>query len=131
MPIEYEIRTERKLIETRCIGDTTLAEVLEHFDILERDRSRPEHLNVFLDLTQQTSLPTAQQILAAATRIGMAKWLIDFRACAVVVNRDALFGMLRMFEVFAHPHFERLRVFRDAAEAWQWLESPVCPQKAS
>lgn len=131
MPVTYEIHLERNLIATRCLGETTLSEVLEHFDVLERDRNRPAHLNVLLDLTEQTSLPTAPQILAAASRIGMAKWLIDFRACAIVVNRDALFGMLRMFEVFAHPHFERLRVFRDAEEAKAWLECPPVSTTAS
>ena len=85
----------------------------------------------YLDLTEQTNLPTAQQIQAAASRIGMAKWMIDFRACAVVVNRDALFGMLRMFEVFAHPHFERLRVFRDATAARAWLDNGSSPSQAA
>ncbi|HEY1251671.1 MAG TPA: hypothetical protein VGH97_10815 [Thermoanaerobaculia bacterium] len=123
MPVSYEIDPRRNRITTRCIGDTTLSEVLEHFDLLEREPNRPPHLDVLLDLTEQTNLPTAQQIQAAASRIGMAKWMIDFRACAIVVNRDALFGMLRMFEVFAHPHFERLRVFRDMSQARTWLES--------
>jgi hypothetical protein len=76
---------------------------------------------VLLDLTEQTSLPTPDQIRAAANRIGLSKWLIDFRACAIVVEGDALFGMLRIFEVFAHGHFERLRVFRDAGQARAWL----------
>lgn len=131
MPVTYELYPERHLISTRCTGETTLSEVLEHFDVLEQDSNRPPYLNVMLDLTEQTSIPTAHQILAAATRIGMAKWLIDFRACAVVVKRDALFGMLRMFEVFAHHHFERLRIFRDPKEAWEWLSAVPCPRKAS
>jgi hypothetical protein len=125
MPVEYSIDPTRHRIATRCLGDTTLAEILDHFDELERDRSRPPHLDVLLDLTQQTSLPTTHQIMAAAHRIGMAKWMIDFRACAIVVHRDALFGMLRMFEVFAHQHFDRLRVFRDVNEARAWLDDPA------
>jgi hypothetical protein len=130
MPVTYEIDHQRNRIATRCFGDTTLSEVLEHFDALERDR-RPAHLDVLLDLTEQTNLPTAQQIQAAASRIGMAKWMIDFRSCAIVVSRDALFGMLRMFEVFAHPHFERLRVFRDCAEARAWLDNGSSPSRAA
>ena len=122
MPVSYEIDRKRNRITTRCFGDTTLPEVLAHFDALERENHRPPYLDVLLDLTEQTNLPTAQQIQACASRIGMAKWMIDFRACAIVVNRDALFGMLRMFEVFAHPHFERLRVFRDLGQARAWLE---------
>ena len=131
MPISYEIDRGRNRIATRCFGDTTLTEVLAHFDELERDQDRPSHLDVYLDLTEQTNLPTAQQIQAAASRIGMAKWMIDFRACAIVVNRDALFGMLRMFEVFAHPHFERLRVFRDASQARAWLDNGKSPLRAA
>jgi hypothetical protein len=131
VPVSYEIDHRRKRIATRCIGDTTLSEVLAHFDELERDQNRPPRLDVYLDLTEQTNLPTAQQIQAAASRIGMAKWMIDFRACAIVVNRDALFGMLRMFEVFAHPHFERLRVFRDATAARAWLDNGSSPSQAA
>ena len=131
MPVTYEIDHKRNRIATRCSGDTTLSEVLEHFDALEREQGRPPHLDVLLDLTEQTNLPTAQQIQAAASRIGMAKWMIDFRACAIVVSRDALFGMLRMFEVFAHPHFERLRVFRDSAEARAWLDKGDSPSRAA
>jgi hypothetical protein len=131
VPVTYEIDHERNRIATRCIGETTLSEVLAHFDDLERDHNRPARLDVYLDLTEQTNLPTALQIQAAASRIGMAKWMIDFRACAIVVNRDALFGMLRMFEVFAHPHFERLRVFRDATAARAWLDSGNSPSQAA
>ena len=127
MAVTYEIHRERNLIQTRCVGDTTLAEVLNHFDLLEHDRNRPAHPDVLLDLTEQASLPTAQQIRAAASRVGVAKWLIDFRACAIVVERDALFGMLRMFEVFAHGHFQRIRVFRDAGQARSWLDSDLSP----
>jgi hypothetical protein len=123
MPVTYEIDRKRNRISTRCVGDTTLPEILEHFDALEREANRPPYLDVLLDLTEQTNLPTAQQIQACASRIGMAKWMIDFRACAIVVSRDALFGMLRMFEVFAHPHFERLRVFRDMSQARAWLDN--------
>jgi hypothetical protein len=130
MPVEYEIDPERNRIATRCLGDTTLTEVLEHFDLLERDGNRPPHLDVLLDLTLQTSLPTTHQIMAAAHRIGMAKWTIDFRACAIVVHRDALFGMLRMFEVFAHQHFDRLRVFRDVNQARAWLDDPRVASEA-
>jgi len=131
MPVTYEIHRERNLIQTRCQGETTLAEVFAHFDVLEKDRNRPDRPDVLLDLTEQASLPTAAQIQAAANRVGLASWLIDFRACAVVVNRDALFGMLRMFEVFAQRYFERLRVFRDAGEARRWLESPSPPADAA
>jgi hypothetical protein len=118
MPVSYEIDRKRNRIATRCVGDTTLSEVLEHFDVLERDGQRPPHLDVLLDLTEQTNLPTAQQVQAAASRIGMAKWVIDFRACAIVVNRDALFGMLRMFEVFAHPTSSASASSRYAGAGW-------------
>lgn len=37
------------------------------------------------------------------------------------IRDDALFGMSRMFEVFAEPQFERTRVFRDASIARNWL----------
>lgn len=96
-----------------------------HFDELERDPVRPTRADVLLDLTEVTSLPDSNQIRAAANRIGRASQTMRYRACAVVVNRDALYGMIRMFEVFADKHFERTSVFRDKRDADVWLLSRV------
>ncbi len=122
MPVTYRINRERGRVETTCSGHTTLKEVMAHFDELQKDPERPERLDVLLDLSGQLSLPDSPQIRAAADRVGLVTDLV-FGACAVVATRESLFGMARMFEVFARGHFAAIQTFRDRREAEEWLDS--------
>ncbi len=121
MPITYRIIPDRGRIETACAGHITLKEVMAHFDELQRDPARPQRLDVLLDLTGQLSLPDSPQIRAAADRVGLVTDLV-FGACAVVVTRESLYGMARMFEVFARGHFAAIQIFRSRKEAEEWLD---------
>lgn len=122
MPIRYEIDRAKGLIRTTCWGEVRLQEVLAHFDELEDDPTRPSHLDVFLDLCGMTSPPRTPELQTAVDRIRRVSGL-GFGLCAIVADRDVLFGIARMFEVFAEDHFEKVAVFRDAAEAEDWLRS--------
>ncbi|MFI5415651.1 MAG: STAS/SEC14 domain-containing protein [Candidatus Lutacidiplasmatales archaeon] len=122
MPITYRINRERARVETTCSGQTTLKEVMAHFDELQKDPGRPQQLDVLLDLTEQLSLPDSPQMRAAADRVGLVTDLV-FGACAVVATRESLYGMARMFEVFARGHFAAIQTFRDRKEAEEWLDS--------
>src|SRR5438132_5438250 len=117
MPVTYVIDTEEKLIRTSCIGNVTLNEVIAHFRTLERDPVCPDILDVFLDLSETTSLPLSGQISAVAVEISRIKKKVRFNACAVVATRDALFGMLLMFYVVAGPYFSSILVLRVASDA--------------
>jgi cupin superfamily acireductone dioxygenase involved in methionine salvage len=123
VPVIYTIDAKEKLIRTRCIGNVTLAEVVAHFRELEADPNSAAPLDVLLDLSETGSLPDTGQIAAVAEEISRIQARVRFKACAVVAQRDALFGMLRMFEVRAEPHFHAIRVFRAFDEAEAWLHS--------
>jgi hypothetical protein len=123
MPVTYVIDTQQKLIRTKCIGNVTLPEVIGHFRELERDPACPHQLDVFLDLSETSSLPLTRDISAVATEIGRIKKKVRFNACAVVATRTAMFGMLRMLEVMAGAYFGAFRVFRTASQAEEWLSS--------
>lgn len=129
MPVTYTIDTQEKLIRTRCVGHVTFKEVADHFRALERDPDCAARLDVVLDLSQATSLPTSGQLTAVTNEIKRIQERVRFNACAVVATRDALFGMLRVFEVLAEPYFTTIRVFRVAAEAEAWLGSQRVPVK--
>jgi hypothetical protein len=121
MPIEYHIDTAKAIIYTRCFGDVTLAEVLDHFRVLVRDPDLPEHLDVLLDLSEQTSMPKTNQLRLVVDAIRRARASIDFGAVAVVACTNALYGMFRMFQVFTEDLFGEISVFRSVAEAQAWL----------
>ncbi len=123
MPVTYTIDTKERVIRTRCIGMVTFAEVAEHFQALARDPACAEGLDVLLDVSEVNSLPDASQIRAVALELKKIQKNGKFGACAIVAPRDAIFGMLRMFEVMAQEYFRVICVFRASSDAEAWLAS--------
>jgi hypothetical protein len=123
MPVTYKINSAKRLIRTTCTGKVNPEEVANHFRELERDPNRPDRLNVLLDLSEVTSLPETPDLRMVRHQLEKLTRSVQFQACAIVACDDALFGMMRMFEVFAREHFVVTHVFRLMAEAEAWLES--------
>lgn len=127
MPVIYQIDRARSLVYTQCTGPTTLDEVLGHFATLIQDPECPERLEVLLDLSEMTSLPAIDQLRMVASEIARIVPQVQLLNCAIIAPKDALFGMARMFEVFAEQHFTATRVFRTKEEGAVWLECPTVP----
>jgi hypothetical protein len=124
MPIEYRIDHDWHLVRTRCTGTVTLQQVIDHFDQLERDRERPQRLHVLLELTGLVTAPRSDELQAVAARI---ERLADLRfgLCAIVVDRDLIYGIARIFAAFAETRFEAMQVFKSAAAAEAWLAEGI------
>jgi hypothetical protein len=127
MPITYEIDADSNFIRTECVGDVTLDEVLDHFRVLEADPALPESLDVLLILDQMTMLPDRNKLRAAADRIGQVRSKVRWGVCAITTTSDAMFGMIRMFEVFAEGIFTATKVFRKRSDAEDWFWSVRTP----
>ncbi len=125
MPVTYNIDKAKRTIRTRCSGNVTLAEVLEHFRTLEQDTDRPDSLHVLLDLTETTSMPGFAEIMTVGEAIRAIRKTIHFGICAVAVESDVLFGMARTFEMVAAAYFDDVRVFRGVSAAEEWFVSRV------
>lgn len=123
MPISYQIDRTAALIRTRCYGHVTLHEVLGHFRDLRQESALPKRLDVFLDMHEVTSRPTAEEIRIASKEPGALQGTVTFGCCAIVVDRDALFGMARMWGILAEGSFVSVNVFRSTTEAEAWLEA--------
>jgi SpoIIAA-like len=121
MPVLYQIDKANGMIRTKCVGDVTLEEVIQHFQTLAQDPDCPDQLDVLLDLTEQTSLPRTDQMREVTSAIGRVRQRVRFRICAIVAATDALFGMLRMFQVFTEDLFHEAEVFRSLHDAEAWL----------
>jgi hypothetical protein len=121
MPVTYQIDKPNAVIRTKCTGSVTLDEVLRHFHELTQDPDCPDQVDVLLDLSEQTSVPQRDQLRAVASRIGSIRGRVQFEACAIVACTDALFGMIRMFQVFTEEFFRETAVFRTVADAEAWL----------
>jgi hypothetical protein len=79
------------------------------------------HVNVLLDLRDTTSEPQSHQMRAAAGEVEELAGRVRWGACAIVAASDMLYGMSRVFEVFASEAFGESRVFRELVEAEIWL----------
>ena len=124
VPVVYRIDSELNRIVTTCQGETTLREVIGHFDELEADPECPDDADVLLDLSAMTALPNVGQMRSAAERAGSAARRVRFGAIAIVAPNEALFGMARVFETFTERHFSRTGVFRNREAAERWLSGP-------
>lgn len=123
MPVTYKIDADKRTIRTRCFGRLTLPEVVDHFRTLAQDPECPGQLDVFLDLSEVESLPRPAQMPTVIEQLKEVQGRVRFGACAILATRDALFGMMRMFEAMGEQYFRATMTFRNAGEAEAWLAS--------
>ena len=124
VPVTYTLDHIHGIIRTKCSGAITIEDVVEHFRELAQDPDCPDRLDVLLDLSEETSIPTRTNLQEVTREIHGIQGRVQFRRCAIVASTDALFGMLRMFEIFTEQYFRQTFVFRTTAEAEVWLASP-------
>jgi hypothetical protein len=123
VPVTYKIDAARKLIRTTCGRPLTFAEVIDHFRMLKADPACVGHLDVLLDVSDADALPVSSQLGPVSAELEAVRAKVEFGVCAIVATRDAMFGMMRMFEVAAGPYFRAIHVFRGVVEAQAWLAS--------
>ncbi len=125
MPVIYTFSADRRTIHTRCAGPVTLQQIVEHFRTLERDPACPSQLDVFLDLRELevASIPHSRDLSGIVLEVKRVENRVRFGACAILAPGEAIFGMMRMFEIMADTRFRTIRIFRDPAEAESWLAS--------
>jgi hypothetical protein len=121
MPVSYVIDKPGKFIQTRCFGNTTLEEVIGHFDELVQDPDCPDQLDVLLDLSESDSIPESDQLWTVSKKVGDTISRVRFGRCAIVAVQDVMFGMSRVFAAFTENYFTAVQVFRDKKEAQDWL----------
>jgi len=119
--VTYKIEADKRIVRTKCVGLVTLADVVDHFRTLAQDPDCPHLLDVFLDLSEVESLPETRQISTVINEMRRIRAQVHFRVCAILASRDALVGMMRVFEVMAEECFHATCTFRVASEAEAWL----------
>ena len=107
------------------MGETLYTEVVAHFRELMSDPDVPERLNVLLDLSEMTNAPERDQLRGVAGEVGDLRKHIQWGALAIVAPSDLLFGMSRVFGIFAEGYFAHTGVFRAHAEAERWLDTRI------
>jgi hypothetical protein len=123
VPVTYSIDADHKTIRTVCRRPLTIADVIGHFEALKNDPACPSYLDVLLDLSDADALPETNQLGIVNRELALVHAKVQFGVLAIIAPGDAMFGMMRMFEVHAGQHFRAIRVFRDSAQAAAWFES--------
>lgn len=131
MPVTYSIDSACRLIRTTCSGPVTSKEVIEHFRTLRQDPLCAGTLDVLLNVSDSNLMPEPSDLGLVVAELRAFPGGAPFRLCAIVAASDTMFGMMRMFEVFAGKHFRAIRVFRDLTAAEAWLVSPEIDGPAS
>lgn len=121
VPVTYVIDSAEKIIRTTCASPLTFEQVIGHFQTLQQDPVCAGYLDVLLDVSEADALPESGQFGAINAELAAVRAKAQFGICAIVATRDAMFGMMRMFEVLARPYFLATRVFRGRPEAEVWL----------
>ncbi len=123
MPVSYRVDEAGKIIRTVCTNPMSVADATAHFRELSDDPACSGTMDVLLNVTAVDGLPDSRELSAVSHELWTVRQKIKLGICAIVASRDAMFGMMRMFEVFAQRYFVAIRVFREADEAEVWLVS--------
>ncbi len=124
MPVHYSVDPSTRVIHTVCEGQVDMAMVVAHLEELVKDDSLAHRLHLLLDLANCDTAPSGDQVRIVSERVTATRSDIEWGRCAILVSRDVLYGLGRMFEVHTHGVFQASHVFRDAEEARAWLLSP-------
>jgi hypothetical protein len=119
MPVTYHIDEALHLVYVRWEGTVPMAEALAYADQLRADPSFEPDMAQISDArgVQMDGLtgPDALRDLALKSPLGSGS------RRAIVVDKDVMFGVSRMYEAFAHDVGPEIKVFRDMDAAHRWL----------
>lgn len=122
MPLRCRIDEEADLVVTTAEGPVTAEDLLAHARTLVRTPNRPTRELVDFSDRVEITVPTD-----AVRRT--ARLLADEDAnaagsrVAMVAKTNAVFGLMRLFEVYREHSSVAVRVFRDREEARRWLDA--------
>ena len=115
----YKIDKERRLVMSTGSGVLTLADLMAHQEKLLADPDFSPDFSQLWDLTNITEVElTSKDVHRLAQRSIFSP---DSRR-AILVSRDLVFGLARMFEIYRDILGENgIRVFRNLDDALEWV----------
>ena len=126
VPISYTLDREARLIRAVVQGDFTVHDMIACVSGAARDAGAPgfnvvsDHREIGEPATREQVEELVQHLAGLRDYFAGARW-------AVVVSKQASFGMMRMLGVMAERVPMDVRVFFDAVRAELWARSGVDP----
>jgi hypothetical protein len=123
MPVSYTIDEAAGVVRVECSGVLTSREMLDCIEHVFSDPARKPGMAILVDWRAVQSMEVTHQGMQAAATIKAT--LIDPEqrpwTLAFVAPQDEMFWAARTYEVLRAGSPETVRVFRDAAEAEEWV----------
>jgi hypothetical protein len=120
MPISFEIDLASRCVVITC-GNTTLERWRECMLAIFADRRYQPGFAVLVDCRTATLTPSSEDVRGVIDFISSHRVMLGQARWAVVVEREAGFGMARIAEGIAAVSNLDLRAFRTPDEARVWL----------
>ena len=121
-PIRYEIDHARRLILVRVTGNLETHHVVAYIRTLIADPDYRPDYSELVDLRAVDRYdvdPAGIDAIVAEDREQAEN--LRLRRCALVSEKDFVFGMLRMYQALSDDGQTEVAVFRDIADAVVWL----------
>jgi len=120
MPVSYSF--SGSLIRMDLAGICPMTEIRETLTDAMADPAFPAGGVALIDLRHSESLATrSSEEILAISEFASPKMAARCRRCALVVETELQFGIMRMGEVFAERHQLDTMVFYDIPSALEWL----------
>ena len=118
MPAGYRIDTERHAIFSTASGVLTDDDLRGHQKRILADPAFDPSFNQVWDLREVTEVSVSNRALQD---LAAARSFSPGAKRAMVAPSDILYGMARMFQLMHDAAPEQVRVFREIAEAEDWI----------
>jgi len=133
MPIDYRVDSARRVLIAEVVGRVTDDDLLAYGRALLDDPRAGEANHEFVDLrsVDASSIITSQGVRA------LAQFWIDAYAkmsggrLAILAESDVSYGMARMYQSYRADGPDEIRIFRDEAEAWDWICDPLSAPRSA
>lgn len=131
MPVSYRIDADLRRVIATVTGIVTIEEMLDALLAVTDDPTYEPGFDIYSDHREiEQSLGTGQVMQLAghlerlAAKVAGARW-------AIVTTAPASYGMMRLFSVHAEQIPMSVSVFRETAEAEEWLAPQSTPRESS
>ena len=124
MPASYRIERASQTIFWKLEGEVTDSELLDAAEVLWADPHYSPKYSRLVDASRATPTRLSAEVIRL---IAMHNSGAEVGKMALVASTDAMFGMLRMYELYSENII--CSVFRDNLEAMAWLRSNDKPDQ--
>jgi len=121
MQISRTIDTSKHVVYATVTGEITMEEVCADLRQVAAQKNHQPELPGIIDMRKATTHLTADEIQQLAGFVTRHPKAVRSTRRALLVETDVMFGLYRMFSVYAGNSSVEFEVFRDEQKALEWV----------